>query len=86
MAAKSAAKAAEINIHEYVGQKLKELRGSMPISDFARKNGLNQALLAKIEDGEATCLARLELLAIKNDLNMGYFFPRGRIPPDYPEH
>ncbi len=87
MSAKSAAAAkATTNIHEYVGQQIRELRGTMPMGDFAKKNGLNQALLAKLEGGEPTCLARLQTLADRNDVSVEYFFPGAEVPDDYADH
>lgn len=74
------------DIHQFVGSKIKELRGTMPVGDFAAKSGIHQALLVKLEGGEPSCLARLEFLAAKNGVKVSYFFPGGKIPKDYPEH
>ena len=55
--AKSAAQAKAkdfLNVHRFVGEKMRELRGDMRPSDFASKNGIHQAWLAKCEAGEPT--------------------------------
>lgn len=75
-----------LNVHRFVGEKMRELRGAMRPSDFASKNGIHQAWLAKCEAGEPTCKTRLSSLAEKNGIQVGYFFPDGKIPDDYPEH
>ena len=74
------------NIHQYVGNKIRELRGTMPVGDFAARCGMHQALITKLEDGQPSCLARLELLANKHGVEVSSFFPGGTIPTDYPDH
>lgn len=89
--AKVAAKAKEtkpkaVKIHEFVGQKISELRGKMPQEDFARRNGLHPVSLREWEDGQPCCTCMLTHIARRNDLEVGYFFPNGEVPADYPEH
>jgi hypothetical protein len=73
-------------VHVHVGQKVRELRGKMPVGDFAAKNGLNPGALTKLEDGEPTCLGRLQYIADKNGKSVNWFFRNGRKPQSYPEH
>ncbi len=75
-----------VNIHEYVGKQIRELRGTRHPSDFAKMCGLNPALLPKLEGGTPTCLARLQIIAEKNDVEVEYFFPDATIPDDYLDH
>lgn len=79
-------KANEEAVHKFVGSKLKELRGSMPPGDFAALCGTHQAEISKVEAGEPTCRHKLEFIARKNDKDVGYFFPDGKVPDNYPEH
>jgi hypothetical protein len=73
-------------IHHFVGRKIKELRGDMLPSDFAAKSGIHQAELSQCEAGTPTSKKRLEFLAKKNDIDVGYFFPNGKVPADYPDY
>lgn len=74
------------NINQFVGSKIRELRGAMLPSDFATKNGMHQAELGLYEHGERTAsLQRLRFLAIKNDMRVEDFFPDGKVPERYPE-
>jgi DNA-binding transcriptional regulator YiaG len=72
-------------IHQYVGKKIKELRGTMLPSDFAAKNGTHQAVLSQWEAGAPASRKGLEFLANRNGISVGYFFPNGEVPADYPE-
>ncbi len=84
---KSAAVARETtDIHKYVGQQIRELRGTMSPSSFAGKCGITPALLPRLEAGQPTCLARLHTLADRNGVEVEYFFPDAEIPDDYPDH
>lgn len=83
---KSAARATEATIHKFVGNKVRELKGSMPIDDFAAKSNMRRSVLVDMMEGEPSCLARLESLATRHGKEVGWFFPDGTIPKEYPEH
>ncbi len=83
---KSAAKATTVNVHQHVSEKVKELQGGMPLMDFAAKSNMRHSVLEDLMEGKPSCLARLESLASRHEKDVGWFFPNGTIPADYPDH
>jgi hypothetical protein len=86
MTARAATKANGTNIHQFVGNKVRELRGTMPPSDFAAHCGTHQAEISKWEAGGPACRYKLEFIAKKNKVDIGYFFPDGKVPDNYPRY
>lgn len=79
-------KPAQGDVTKFVAGKIKELRGRMPLHDFAVSNGIQQKLLTEWEDGiRLPCLSKLESLAKRNGVDVGFFFPGGHIPRNYPQ-
>lgn len=83
---KVVAKKPTIDVHQFVGERVKELQGGMPMSDFAAKSQMRHTVLAGLMKGEPSCLARLESLASRHNKEVSWFFPDGTIPADYPDH
>lgn len=88
--AKSAARTkTERNIdplHRFVGSKIRELRGHMPTDDFAKKSGVHPGPILDWEAGNPPSLSILEAMARRHSVEPGFFFPDGRVDPEYPEH
>ncbi len=79
-------KAKVIDVHKYVGKKIKELRGSTSHIDFEKRYGVHALTVQHAEDGAPLCLYTVQYLADKTGKDVAYFFPNGEIPKDYPEH
>lgn len=76
-----------VDVHRHVRKKLVELRGSMSISDFAKKNGAHVYDVVSFESGDKIpCLYALKFLALRNGMRVEDFFPNGKIPDDYPTY
>lgn len=88
--AKSAARAKmETNpdsVRRFVGSKIRELRGGMLAGDFAKKSGVHPGPILDWEAGNPPSLSILEAMARRHDVEPGFFFPDGKVDPNYPEH
>ena len=71
-------------IHRFVGSRLKELRGPMSPSDFAARCGTHQKEISDWEAGKPACGQKLEFVARRNNIDVSYFFPDGKVPENYP--
>ena len=81
-----ARKANEETVHKFIGSKIKELRNTMLLGDFAALCGTHQAEISKWEAGEPANLQKLKSIAKRTNKDVSYFFPDGKVPGNYPEH
>lgn len=75
-----------INIHEFVGEQIKKLRGNMSHTDFGNRYGVKAQTILGAEEGKPLCIYTVKYLAEKVGKDIAFFFPNGEVPSDYPEH